>query len=87
MPGTLKQQIARALVSIGAVGVSRAKPIIFKSGIISPVYVDNRALPFHPAEWRLVIEGFRQAIANEKIPFEVIASVAVGGVPHGSARG
>ena len=85
MPENVKLGIARALVGIGAVGVSRAKPIIFKSGIVSPVYVDNRALAFHPVEWRLVIEGFKSLIVRDKINFDVIASVAVGGVPHGSA--
>lgn len=79
--------VARALVEIGAVGIRADNPITFKSGIISPVYVDNRILPAHPKEWRVVIEGFKALIEEENIPFDVLAGVAVGGVPHASAIG
>ncbi len=40
--------VARALLDIGAVVFTPHAPVTFKSGIISPVYVDNRRLPF----WR-----------------------------------
>lgn len=78
-------QVAQALVQIGAVGVTAEKPITFKSGIISPVYVDNRCLPFYPAAWRVVIEGFGALIEARGLTYNVIAGVAVGGVPHSSA--
>ncbi|MCL2469568.1 MAG: orotate phosphoribosyltransferase [Alphaproteobacteria bacterium] len=80
-------QVARTLVEIGAVGVKAKNPITFKSGIISPVYVDNRTLPYHPKAWKTVIEGFQTLIEEEKIAFDVLAGVAVGGVPHASALG
>ena len=79
--------VARALIEIGAVGVRASNPITFKSGIVSPVYVDNRTLPFHPAAWQPVIEGFKTLIDEKKIAFDVLAGVAVGGVPHASALG
>lgn len=83
----MKEAVAQALLEIGAVGFSPDNPIRFKSGIISPVYVDNRRLPYHPEQWQVVIEGFRAKIDTEKINFEIIAGVAVGGVPHSSALG
>ncbi len=79
--------VARALVEIGAVGIRADNPITFKSGIISPVYVDNRILPAHPAQWKIVVEGFKSLIEENNIPFDVLAGVAVGGVPHASALG
>lgn len=79
--------VARALLEIGAVGFSPQKPITFKSGIVSPVYVDNRRLPYHPAQWRIVIEAFQALIEAENISFDAIAGVAVGGVPHSAALG
>ena len=79
--------VARALIEIGAVGVRADKPITFKSGILSPVYVDNRILPYHPAAWTPVIEGFKDLIEDKKLSFDVLAGVAVGGVPHASALG
>ena len=57
----------------------------FKSGIKSPVYVDNRRLPFWPAQWQIVIEGFQQVIAAQNIPFDVIAGIAAAGIPHSAA--
>lgn len=81
----MEQQVARALIEVGAVGFSPDQPVTFKSGLISPVYVDNRSLPFHPAQWRVIIEGFARLIDSAQIDFEIIAGVAVGGVPHSAA--
>lgn len=78
-----KRSTAKALLDIGAVGFSPQTPIAFKSGILSPVYVDNRQLIYHPQAWHTVIEGFQAVV--ETLDAEVIGGVAVGGVPHSSA--
>lgn len=83
----MKEAVAKALLEIGAVGFSPENPIRFKSGIISPVYVDNRRLPYHPQQWQVVIEGFQEKIKSENISFEIIAGVAMGGVPHSAVLG
>ena len=80
-----KRSIAKALLDIGAVGFSPRAPITFKSGILSPVYVDNRILIFHPEPWHSVIDGFASSIKELPLEFDLIAGVAVGGVPHSSA--
>src|SRR5215813_8298696 len=77
--------VARALLEIDAVGFVPDMPIRFKSGILSPVYIDNRRLPYHPQQWHIVIEGFQSLIGRESLAFDAIAGVAVGGVPHSSA--
>ena len=82
---TNPSEVARALLRIDAVGFSPEQPITFKSGILSPIYVDNRRLPFYPAEWHTVIDSFRALIETESLAFDVIAGVAVGGVPHSAA--
>lgn len=76
------QAIARALLEIRAVVFSPRAPVTFKSGILSPVYVDNRRLPFWPQQWQLVIEGFCQMIAAQGLTFDVIAGIAAAGIPH-----
>lgn len=81
----IAHEIAGWLLEIEAVGFSPEKPIRFKSGILSPVYIDNRCLPFHPRAWHAVIEGFRALIDTSQLEYDVVAGVAVGGVPHSSA--
>ena len=85
MTTNTKLSSAKALLDIGAIGFSPEKPITFKSGIQSPVYVDNRQLIYHPAAWRIIIEGFKSLIDARNLQFDLIAGVAVGGVPHSSA--
>jgi orotate phosphoribosyltransferase len=81
----LEEQIAQALLDIGAVVFTPHAPITFKSGIKSPVYVDNRQLPYWPNPWRIIIEGFRQLIAARDIPYDVVAGMETAGIPHSSA--
>jgi orotate phosphoribosyltransferase len=82
---TIQEQVARALLEIEAVVFTPHTPVTFKSGIKSPVYVDNRRLSFWPAQWQIVIEGLQQMIAAHDIAFDVIAGIAAGGIPHSAA--
>ena len=82
-----KQKIARALIKIGAVSFVTKDPVTFKSGIKSPVYVDNRKFPFHPDEWQSIIEGFADIIKKENLKVDVIAGVEAAGIPHSAALG
>lgn len=82
-----EQKIAQALLMIGAVSFVANDPITFKSGIKSPVYVDNRKFPFHPKEWGEVIDGFADVIKKENIDADVIAGVEAAGIPHSSGLG
>jgi len=83
----LETTIAQSLIKIGAVGFKPENPITFKSGIISPVYVDNRRFPFYPNEWQLVIKGFQTLIKQDKIDYEILAGIATAGIPHSAALG
>src|SRR5579875_587055 len=80
-------EVARALLQIGGVGFRLDDPITFKSGIVSPVYCDNRTFPFWPLEWKKVIEGFSAMIERENISFDVIGGIEAAGIPHSAALG
>jgi orotate phosphoribosyltransferase len=82
---TVEIKVAQALLAIGAVGFTPENPITFKSGLLSPVYIDNRKLIFWPEQWHTIIEGFRQMIDEQQILYEVIAGIETAGVPHSSA--
>lgn len=85
MATSTKLSSAKALLEIGAIGFSPDSPITFKSGIQSPVYVDNRQLIYHPAAWHVIIAGFQTLLESRHLQFDIIAGVAAGGVPHSSA--
>ena len=74
--------VARALLSAGTVGIRPDEPVTFKSGLRSPVYVDNRKLIFQPGPWRTIVEGFAAALPQGE---PVIAGVEAAGIPHSSA--
>ncbi len=79
------QKVAQELIKIGAVKFTPKNPVTFKSGISSPVYVDNREFPFYPDSWKVVLEGFQNLISENNIEYEIIAGVAVAGIPHSAA--
>jgi orotate phosphoribosyltransferase len=81
-----EQKIAQALIKIGAVAFPKDL-VTFKSGIKSPVYIDNRKFPFHPKEWAEVIDGFADKIKKENIKTDVLAGVEAAGIPHSSGLG
>jgi orotate phosphoribosyltransferase len=83
----LSQVIASALLAIGGVRFRPDDPITFKSGILSPVYCDNRRFPFHPREWREVIEAFVDLMAQAGLNFDVIAGIESAGIPHSATLG
>lgn len=83
----MSQVIASALLTIGGVSFRPDDPITFKSGILSPVYCDNRRFPFHPREWRELIEGFVDLMAQAGLNFDAIAGIESAGIPHSATLG
>lgn len=81
------QAVAEALLAIGGVGFRVDAPLTFKSGIVSPVYCDNRTFPYWPAQWKKVIEGFASLLTRERIGFDVIGGLETAGIPHSAALG
>lgn len=82
---TSSERIAQVLVDMSAVNFTPDAPITFKSGIKSPVYVDNRTIPYIPAAWHTVIEGFSETIKDQNLAYDVIAGIATAGIPHSAA--
>ncbi len=80
-----QRRVAHALIEIDAVRFTPREPITFKSGMRSPIYVDNRRLPFWPPQWQSAITGFDTLIRRQKLPFDVIAGIETAGIPHSAA--
>ncbi len=87
LSSALQATAARALLEIDAVVFTPTAPITFKSGIVAPVYVDNRRLPFWPTQWAIIIDAMQQLISLDGISFDVIAGIEAAGIPHSAALG
>lgn len=81
------REVAKALIEIGGVGFVPESPITFKSGILSPMYIDNRKFPSYPKQWRVVLDGFIQIMKEKKIEYEVLAGIETAGIPHSAGLG
>lgn len=78
------RQVAEALLRIGAVTIDTTTPFRYTSGILSPIYTDNRLLISYPDEWNVVVEGFAGALARivASGTVDVLAGAATAGIPH-----
>ncbi len=83
----MDESVAYALLEAGAVVFQPDRPVTFKSGLKSPVYVDNRRLPFHPPQWSVIIQAFQQVIQQHQLRYDVLAGIEAGGIPHSAALG
>jgi orotate phosphoribosyltransferase len=78
-----EQNIARSLLEIKAVKLNVTQPFTWASGILSPIYCDNRVALSHPAVRTLIKQGLAAACADFP-DVDVIAGVATAGIPHGA---
>ena len=81
----MSSEVAVALVEVGGVVFRPNDPITFKSGIKSPVYCDNRRLPFWPKQWRVVIESLQRMVREQNLQFDVAGGIEAAGIPHSAA--
>jgi orotate phosphoribosyltransferase len=78
------KEVAKVLLDIKAVTLNFETPYRFVSGILSPIYCDNRIIIYHPDAREKIEAGFAELIEANNIEFEVIAGVATGAIAHGS---
>ncbi len=78
----LPAKIAGNLLEIGAVNLRPNEPFTWTSGIISPIYCDNRLTMSFPAIREAIAEGFATLIRENYPDTEVIAGTATAGIPH-----
>lgn len=75
-------RVASALLQANVVGFSFDDPVTFKSGIQSPVYIDNRKLIFAPEQWRIVIVAMQYVLEAQGCDYRIIAGIEAAGIPH-----
>lgn len=78
----MQAEVARKLLEIRAVKLSPGDPFTWASGILSPIYCDNRVALSH-AEVRTFLKNCLAEKSKSFGEFDVVAGVATAGIPHG----
>ena len=78
----MKKEIAKILLEIKAVSVNPEEPFRYASGILSPIYCDNRIIMSYPEKRTNVIDAFIRTIEDNSLSFDIVAGTATAGIPH-----
>lgn len=79
----IAREVARRLLQINAIKLSPQKPFTWASGLLSPIYCDNRIVLSYPEVRRFIIDCFARRAAAYA-PVEQVAGVATAGIAHGA---
>lgn len=74
--------IAGDLLEIKAVTLRPQQPFTWASGILSPIYTDNRLTISYPAVRTHIADGLAALIRDQYPNVEAIGGVATAGIPH-----
>ncbi len=77
--------LAEHLINNAAVSFLTERPMRLRSGLITPIYVDNRVLTACPEAWRDILETMATRIVELGLEFDVVAGVEGAGVSHAAA--
>jgi orotate phosphoribosyltransferase len=78
----ISSEVAKRLLQIKAIKLSPQKPFTWASGILSPIYCDNRIVLSHP-EVRDFIKNCLVEKSKDFGNFDAVAGVATAGIAHG----
>lgn len=76
-------EVARHLLAIKAVKLSPKEPFTWASGMLSPIYCDNRVALSYPAVRNFLVDCLVEQ-APQFGTINAIAGVATAGIPHGT---
>ena len=76
------QRIASHLLNVEAISLRPDQPFTWASGILSPIYCDNRITLSYPAIRRDIAQELAKLILLKYPSVEVIAGTAIAGIPQ-----
>ena len=77
----MTDKIDEVLLNLNAVILRTKPPFRWASGILSPVYTDNRILMSYPKEREFIVNSLIKLIKKNKIKFDGFAATATAGIP------
>lgn len=77
----MQDRIAQILLEANAVILRTKPPFRWASGILAPIYTDNRVLMSYPKEREFIVNSFIKMIRHNKIKFDGFAGTATAGIP------
>lgn len=77
----MPDKIAETLLKLNAVILRTKPPFRWVSGILSPIYTDNRILMSYPGEREFIVGSFIKLIKKNKLKFDGFAATATAGIP------
>ena len=83
----MKTEIAKGLLSIGAVFFRPDEPFTWASGIKSPVYCDNRLILTAPAVRDMVEKAIADTVKREYPDCQVLMGTSTAGIAHAAIAG
>ena len=80
----IAEEVAELLLKSEAVLLRPDKPFKFSSGILSPIYCDNRLLLSKPVEREKILQFYIAKIREMGMNEDVIAGIATASIPWGA---
>ncbi|KOP79122.1 Orotate phosphoribosyltransferase [Lysinibacillus sp. FJAT-14745] len=79
---TLQNEIAHAMLKVGAVELNPTELFTWASGIKSPIYCDTRLTISDPVIRKQLANGLSSLIKENFATTEIVAGTATAGIPH-----
>ncbi len=79
----IENKIAEFLLQIKAIKLQPTNPFTWASGIVSPIYCDNRITLSYPTIRTYIRQQFTETIQEEFGSVDMISGVATAGIPQG----
>ena len=80
--GKVKETIAQVLLSVGCIKVSPQKPFLYASGLMGPIYCDNRKILSFVNERDTICKALIDLVKESNCTYKIIAGLATAGIPH-----
>ena len=78
----MKLDIAKKLLNLGAVKFSPLSPYSYASGLIGPIYCDNRLILSHVEFRDQIVTTFIDLIKKNSLSFDHLCGIATAGIPY-----